>query len=144
MSGEGAVMRNDAKTVARRWFEEVWNERRDGAIDELMAEGAYGHVEGGELRGPAEFRTMRNTFLNSLSDIRIEVEDVIAEDENAVVRWRARGTHDGPGFGVEATRRSIDIRGMTWLVVREGKIVEGWDTWNFAALLQTLGVPQPV
>lgn len=128
----------DPKTVARRWFEEVWNERRDDCVDELMTEDSRGHVEGGEVRGPAAFRDMRAMFLSALPDIRIEIEDVVGEGDRAAVRWRASGTHAGAGFGFPATNQPVEVRGTTWLVVREGRIVEGWDTWNLGGLLESL------
>jgi steroid delta-isomerase-like uncharacterized protein len=129
---------DDAGTVARRWFEEVWNERRDDAIDELMAPEARGHVEGQELQGPADFRKMQAMFLSALPDVRIEIEDVLAEGERAAVRWRAVGTHGGDGFGFRATHAPFEVRGTTWMTVRNGQIVEGFDTWNLGGLLQSL------
>lgn len=128
----------DARELARRWFEEVWNGRRDQLIDELMAPGAYGHVEGGEYRGPAGFREMQSMFLGALPDVHIEIEDILAEGDRAAVRWHARGTHTGEGFGFKASKRSIDVRGTTWLIVKDGKIAEGWDTWNLSGLLESL------
>lgn len=129
---------DDPATVARRWFEETWNQRSDVSIDELMSETSAGHVEGGEVHGPAAFREMRAMFLSALPDIRIEIEDVVAEGERAAVRWRAVGTHSGDGFGFPATRQHVNVRGTSWLVIRDGRIVEGWDTWNLGGLLQTL------
>ena len=131
-------MKDDAKTIARRWFEEVWNDRHDDAVDELMAKDAYGHVEGGEVRGPDDFRKMREMFFSALPDVRIVIEDILAEGDRAAVRWRAEGTHGGEGFGFERTNEPVTVRGTTWLIVRDGKIVEGWDTWNLGALVQGL------
>jgi steroid delta-isomerase-like uncharacterized protein len=128
----------DARELGRRWFEEVWNRRRDDEIDELMAPDAYGHVEGGEYRGPSGFREMQGMFLSALPDVHIEIEDIIADGDRAAVRWHARGTHAGEGLGVKASGRQIDIRGTTWLTVKDGKIVEGWDTWNLSAMLASL------
>jgi steroid delta-isomerase-like uncharacterized protein len=129
---------NDPAVIARRWFNEVWNERRDDSLDELMAPDSQGHVEGGEARGPEDFRKMRAMFLAALPDVRIEVEDVVAEGERAAVRWRAVGTHAGDGFGFPATRQQVHVRGTTWMTVRDGRIVEGWDTWNLGGLLESL------
>lgn len=128
----------DAREIGRRWFEEVWNARRDDAVDELMSADALGHVEGGEVRGPAGFREMRAGFLTALPDVHIEIEDILADGNRAAVRWRAYGTHGGEGFGLAATNRRIDVRGTTWLVVEDGKIVEGWDTWNLNGLIASL------
>ena len=131
-------MIDDPSTIARRWFEEVWNARRDEAVDEMMAEESYGHVEGGDLRGPDEFRKMRDMFFSALPDVRIEIEDVIANGERVAVRWRAVGTHTGEGFGFPGTRQQVNVRGTSWFVVHDGKLVEGWDTWNFGGLLESL------
>jgi steroid delta-isomerase-like uncharacterized protein len=128
----------DARELGRRWFEEVWNQRRQESIDELMAPDSYGHVEGGEYRGPQGFREMQGMFLSALPNVHIEIEDIIADGDRAAVRWHARGTHSGEGFGFEASKREIDVRGTTWMVVKEGKIVEGWDTWNLAGMLASL------
>ncbi|HEU4888859.1 MAG TPA: ester cyclase [Thermoanaerobaculia bacterium] len=128
----------DARELGRRWFEEVWNKRRDESIDELMDPDSYGHVEGGEYRGPAGFREMQGMFLRALPDVQIEIEDIIADGDRAAVRWHARGTHTGEGFGFEASNRSIDVRGTSWLVTRNGKIVEGWDTWDQSGMLASL------
>lgn len=129
---------DDSATIARRWFEEVWNQRRDDSLHELMSEDSHGHVEGGDLRGPEAFRQMRATFLAALPDVRIEVEDVVAEGDRAAVRWRAVGTHAGDGFGFPATKQQVHIRGTTWLTIRDGRIVEGWDTWNLGGLIESL------
>jgi hypothetical protein len=41
--------------LARRWFEEVWNVRREETVRELMGQVCEGHMEGGlEVRGPDE------------------------------------------------------------------------------------------
>jgi steroid delta-isomerase-like uncharacterized protein len=126
------------KSIARRWFEEVWNGRRDAAVDELMAAGAHGHMEGGDVRGPDGFRPTRDMFLSAIPDLHIEVEEVLAEGERAAVRWRARGHHKGEGFGFEATGKPIDIRGTSWFVIRKGQLVEGWDTWNLNGMMESL------
>jgi steroid delta-isomerase-like uncharacterized protein len=128
----------DARELARRWFEEVWNARREHLIDELMAPDAYGHVEGGEYQGPDGFRQMQGMFLSALPDVRIEIEDILAEGDRAAVRWHARGTHSGEGFGFGPSKRQIDVRGTTWLTVRDGRIAEGWDTWNLSGMLESL------
>lgn len=128
----------DARELGRRWFEEVWNQGREESIDELMAPDSYGHVESGEYRGPEGFRQMQTVFRSALSNVHIEIEDILADGDRAAVRWRATGTHSGEGFGFAPSKRGIDVRGTTWLRVKDGKIVEGWDTWNLGAMLEAL------
>jgi steroid delta-isomerase-like uncharacterized protein len=130
-------MATDAKTVARRWFEEVWDQRREALIEELMAPESIGHLEDREAAGPADFRKNYSAFLGALPDMRVFVEDVVGEGDRAAVRWRIEATHAGDALG-PATHKPVRVRGTTWLRVRNGQIVEGWDTWNFGGLLQSL------
>ena len=128
------------REVARMWFEAVWNERRDELMEQLMAQDAPGHVEGGELRGPAQFAEMRATFLGAFPDLKLTVEDIAEDGENAIVRWSFAGSHTGYAetLGIKPTNANVTARGMTWLIVRDGKIVEGWDAWNLGQLMNTL------
>ena len=131
-------MDSHVANLARRWFEEVWNARRDEAIEELMAHDAIGHMEGGDVHGPDEFRKIRAVFLSGLPDLHITVEDVISEGHQAVVRWRVRATHSGELLGAQPTHRKVDFLGMSWVTVRHGKLAEGWDAWNLGGLLESL------
>src|SRR5918996_1947491 len=132
-------MYQSAGTIARRWFEEVWNDNRDEAIEELMHPQAVFHMEGAEVRTPAEFRQMRDSFMRAFPGLRIEIEDVIADGDQAVVRWQMSAKHGGSGFGEPATQQPVSVRGMSWAVVRDGKVIEGFDSWDIGGLMRTIG-----
>lgn len=118
--------------LARRWFEEVWNQRRAQTAHELLLPDSVGHTEHGDLVGPAPFLEVRAALLAALPDLRVSIEETVAEGDNVVVRWSAGGTPAG------AAREPVRFRGMTWVRVRGGKFVEGWDAWNAGALTQQL------
>jgi steroid delta-isomerase-like uncharacterized protein len=124
--------------VARRWFEEVWNERRRESVHELAHPESVGHMEHADVRKREDFLDFQAMFLNAFPDLRVVVEDTVAEGENVVVRWFFSATHRGDGLGCRATGKPVRVRGMTWLRVRDGKIVESWDCWNLGALMQYL------
>jgi steroid delta-isomerase-like uncharacterized protein len=136
---EGGDMTHDVRALAARWFDEVWNQRREAVVDEMMAPEAVGHMEGAEVRGRAEFKAVRDALLGAFPDLRIVVEGVVADGDDAVVRWRVTATHTGAELGFPASHRPAAFRGLTWLRFRDGKIVEGWDAWNQGALMQALG-----
>jgi len=46
--------------------------------------------------------------------------------------------HKGELFGIAATHAPVDFRGMSWAVVKDGKVVEGFDTWNLGGVLDSL------
>lgn len=128
--------------LARRFFDEVWNQRREDVLERLAQPDAVSHRSTGETVSVAGFReTVHRPFTEAIPDLRIEVEDVVASDNQAVVRWRSTGTHAGDGFGCAPSGQHIDFRGMTWLVFRDDKVVEGWDCWDETALKQKLSTP---
>jgi steroid delta-isomerase-like uncharacterized protein len=128
--------------LARRWFEEVWNARRDETIDELLAEESVSHTAAGPLRGKREFRERAHAvFLSAFPDLRMTVEGTVAEGDEVVVRWSVRATHGGDGLGFPATGRAVAFPGMTWIRFSGGKMVEGRDCWDQTGLIQSLRGP---
>ena len=130
------------RALARRWFDEVWNQRNTATVDELLHPEAIGHMEGVETRGHDDFKKVRAGILDAFPDLDVVVEDTITEGDQVVVRWRARGSHCGHGLGIPPCNRAAEFRGMTWLRFQNGKLVEGWDAWNMGGLMQQLSSPQ--
>jgi steroid delta-isomerase-like uncharacterized protein len=132
-------MENENIRLARRWFEEVWNQRRTDTIDELLTDESVCQSESGILRGPQEFKDQNHAvFLSAFPDMRITVEAIVGEGDDVVVRWVVTGTHAGDSLGFPATGRKVCFRGMTWIRFSGGKMVEGWDCWNQTGLIQSL------
>ena len=132
-------MTTENARLVRRWFEEVWNQRRTETIDELMTDESVCHSEAGSLRGKQEFKERNHAvFLSAFPDLRVTVEGTVSEGDDVVVRWFMTGTHLGDALGIPATGRRVSFRGMTWIRISGGKMIEGWDCWNQAGLLQSL------
>ena len=134
-------MATDYRMLATRWFEDNWNRRRDDVVDELLAAEAVGHMEGGDVCGRDEFRAVRAALLGAIPDLRLTIEDTLADGNQVAVRWRVDGTHRGDHFGFAASQRTVNFRGITWLRFDGDKLVEGWDAWNHGALMQALQAP---
>ncbi len=124
--------------TARRWFEEVWNQRRTETIDELLLPDSVGHLETGDVHGTEPFKVARAQLLSAIPDLHLVIEDTVAEGENVVVRWVVSGTHQGDGLGVDPTHQPVRIQGMTWLRFQDGHLIEGWDRWNLGGLIAQL------
>lgn len=133
------------KELTRRWFEEVWNQRRSEAIDELLAADGIAYGLGGPGQkpqpGPEHFRQFWQKFCGAFPDLRIRVEDVIGEGDKTAARFSFRGTHRGDHLGPPATGRPISATGMTLIRWRDGQIVEGWNEFDAMGLFQQIGAP---
>jgi steroid delta-isomerase-like uncharacterized protein len=131
-------------TLLRRWFHEVWNERRPETIDELLAPQSVCHSDGGVLNGRDEFKAlMYEPFVSALPDLCIEIDAIVADGDQVVVRWHAMGTHTGEGLGIPATGRTGAFCGITWVRVEEGKLVEGWQCSNIPEVLRGFAAQLP-
>jgi steroid delta-isomerase-like uncharacterized protein len=133
--------------VARRWFEELWNEGRAELIPELLAPDApiYDVGAPGEVRrGPEGFRPVYEKLRGAFPDIHFTIEEIIGERDIVALRWTARATHRGPHLGFAATEASVTMGGMGFARVCDGKVVEAWNNWDMMGLLQQLGqIQQP-
>jgi predicted ester cyclase len=57
-----------------------------------------------------------------------------------VAHCHVTGTHHGNGLGIAPTRKPIDLWGMGMARVRDGRIVESWNAFDFMALYQQVGM----
>lgn len=139
-------MSNENNILLRRWFEEVWNKGREEAIAEMFAEDGIAHglaEAGGEpLRGASGFKPFYRRFRAAFPDIEVEVEDTISEGDKVAARCTVRGKHQSDSLGFAATQQPMEISGMTIVRVRDGKIVEAWNNFDFMSMFQQLGVLQ--
>jgi steroid delta-isomerase-like uncharacterized protein len=123
----------------RRWFEEAWNQRRAEIIDEYLVPESVCHADDGPIRGPDEFRERMHTpLLAAFPDLRIEVVGLVAQGDEVVTRWVATATHAGEGLGFRATHEKVTMRGITWVRIRDGKLIEGWQHSNLPEVFQEL------
>ncbi len=126
--------------VARRWFEEVWNQRKASTITELMHPSAEGHTSDGLTKGPDEWkRRMWDRLTGAFSSIKVSVDDLVSKDETVVVRWSATMVHTGDALGIPPSGKTVSITGITWLIVREGRLMKGWDGWDATGMLLQCG-----
>lgn len=134
----------DGKTIVRRWFDEVWNQKRDATIDELMPATAVFHGLGADpVHGPDNFKLFRAAFLEALPDITIRIDDLIAEGAIVAVRYSCSATHLGDGLGVPATHKPVRFTGMAFARVSDGRVVEGWNNFDELSLFKQLNAVQP-
>lgn len=128
----------DIKQLARDFFREVWNEGNEAAIDRYIAENARGN-DPDFGAGREAFRAQWRKWQAAFPDLHFEVEDVIAEGNKVLTRWTLTGTHEGEFMDIPATGRAIRVSGMSFDIIEDGMIAEGFDGWDALGLRQQLG-----
>ena len=128
------------KAVVRRYLEEVYRGNY-AVLDEVVSPEYYadrppdpaGLAPG--ARYAAGFDRLRRAF----PDIRISLDALIAEDDLVAVHATLRGTHLGEFRGVPPTGKPVTLTATAFRRVRDGRLVEGFATWDWLTALEQLG-----
>ncbi|HTF27469.1 MAG TPA: ester cyclase [Flavitalea sp.] len=128
------------KGIIQRLYKEIlvdWNMSR---LDEFVAPDFTSHdwPEGGPT-GPEAFRNYYSNIIRSvLPDAHYEVDDLIAEADKVVVRWRLLGTHKGNFHNIAPTGKGITLRGIAIYRLKDCKLVERWVVTDLHGLLEEI------
>ncbi|MDO9374633.1 MAG: ester cyclase [Bacteroidota bacterium] len=127
-------MRNVKTTLLYHWFDEVWNKDDANAIDRLMTSTATakGVVADDQPSGPAGFKIFFNDFRSQFHNVKVEVEEAIAQDDIETARTSVSAIHTKSG-------KPVNFSGMCMVRVADGKIAEAWNNYDFLNLYQQLG-----
>jgi len=130
------------KAVARSFFEEVLDQGRLYKYSESHAADfvAHGHDHDATL---AEDIAAAKEERKALPDIRVKVNQMVAEADLVVVYWAASGTNTHEGMGFPATGKRIIVPGMTIFRFKNGKISEEWSVFDMSSAMQQAGLCPP-
>ena len=131
------------KATVRRLNEELsssdW-ELISKTIDELVEPDALVRAPTPPgVRGAQALKHVFGMLHRAFPDLRITVDDVIAEGDKVVIRVTGRGSHEGEFQGIPATGRQVTATGVGIARVQDGRIVESWAAYDALGLMQQLG-----
>src|SRR3712207_5234880 len=114
------------KAIFRRYVEEVPNQGNLELVDEIFDRYLSHQPDGSVLeRGPEDVKRFNTEFRKAFPDLRIRVEDQIAEGDKVVFRVAFRGTYLGEFRGMVPTGKEIEMKGISiFRFSEEGKVVE--------------------
>ena len=136
-------MSEENKALTRRSWEIVAKaslETLDDALKEVYADTIVMHEPDEDVRGIEGLTQFVSMIRSALPDLRVTLEDDIAEGDKVVSRWRAQGTHQGELMGIAPTGNEVAITGITIHRIEDGKIIEEWENWDHTDLFASLGV----
>jgi predicted ester cyclase len=131
------------KALLRRFYNDVYVDWNMALVDEVVAPQFTSHDWPDGAIGPKAFRKYYAAIRSAVPDARYEVDDLIAEDDRVVVRWRLLGTHRGEFGGIAPTGRAITLRGIAIYRVDAGKLMERWVVSDLHGLLGELRESSP-
>jgi len=129
------------KAIVRQQEEELFTQGNLDAADELYAPDYVGHDPSNpeDIRGLEAAKQAASDYRKAFPDLRVTVEDVIAEGDKVAARLRFRGTHRGELDGIAPTGRRVDCTGIVISRMEGGKIAEDWANFDDLGMKQQLG-----
>lgn len=132
--------------LLQQWYEEVWNKANTAFIDEMMHEDViiHGLDPSGTTKGIDNFKTFYKNFRESFPTVNIKVRTLVSDTEFAAIHCSVTAkTSKG---------REVAFNGLCIARYKDGKLVEGWNNFDFLKMYQQLGhmlvaedeVPNPI
>ena len=117
------------KALVRREQEELWTYTGDldAAVELFVTEQAEA-----ARQEAADFR-------QGFPDVVSTIEDLIAEGDRVVARWRARATHQGEYVGIPPTGKEVEFTGISVYRIAGGKIAQSWTELDELGLMRQIG-----
>lgn len=134
--------KQENKQVVHRLIEEGWNQGKTNVVSELLANNCRFHDEVFPhlTSGADNLRRHIESCRVGFPDLKFSIDDTIAERDEVVVHWTARGTHKGSFLGMPASNKKSTVSGTSIYRLEGSKIVESWANWNLMSMMQQLGI----
>src|SRR5918993_5819275 len=143
--GGALVSPDDNKAVIRAYVETIFNQKQVDRAGELVASDFVDHAAlPGQAPGLEGVKQKWAMYLAGIPDLRVTIEELVAEGDKVAVRRSYAGTHRGELLGIPPTGKQVRISGISIFRLAEGKIAEHWEQLDRLALMQQLGaLPTP-
>ena len=133
----------ETKDIICRYYEECnaikGNPAKfDALTDVFFAPDFVGHVPTGDTNFE-QHKQHRAALYTAFPDLNWIIEDMIAEGDKVVVRFRASGTQKGAFKGIPPTERQIIITGVAIYKIDRGKLIEDWAFMDALSIMRQLG-----
>jgi steroid delta-isomerase-like uncharacterized protein len=129
------------KQRIRMLFEQVLNRGTAELLDDLISGDYLDHNPvPGQAPGAEGIRNKLKSLRAAFPDIRFFLEDLVAENDLVAARYYWKATQTGPFMGLPPTGNQVVVKGMDFYRLKDGKLVEHWDSVDQLGLMQQLGL----
>lgn len=134
-------MSQQTNIAAQTAFGEAVVSGRLDALDDLVAPDSVDHDPApGQGPGPEGYKAMFGKIRSAFPDLKLEVEHLVATDDELAFAYTISGTHLGDLDGRAPTGRSVSYRAMQISRFENGKLVERWGSSDELGMLRQLGL----
>jgi predicted ester cyclase len=116
-----------------QWYEEVWNKGNESFIDEMMHKDiiVHGLDPVGTTKGIENFKSFYKNFRSSFPHVHVDAKTLVNDEEFATA-WCHVSAKNVNG-------NTVSFNGLSVARYKEGKLIEGWNSFDFLKMYQQLG-----
>jgi steroid delta-isomerase-like uncharacterized protein len=126
------------KALVHKWIE-AWRDNNLALLDELFTQD---YSVNGTVIGIEGVKQAVQFLHAAFSDISAELNEMVAEDDQVVVRWTVRGRQVGDFMGIAPTGKFVELQGINIYRVRAGKISANHERTNVVEVIHGLKAEQ--
>jgi len=116
------------------------NAADDSALTELLHVDFVDHTPNPQQgTGREAFVTKIGQLRAAFPNLRLQVDQVVAQGDRVTFLWTLTGTNDGPFADQDATGINVEFAGMNLERVSAGSIIEHWSIHDALSLFHQLG-----
>ncbi len=127
------------KALVRRYYYEILEQRNTAVIDEIFSPNFLAYPALNPVVTLHDYKAALAASHYALEDIRVSIDDQIAEGEKVVTRWHATALHKGTFAGVPATGKTVTASAIHIHRIIDEKIVEFWEQFDLFGLFIQIG-----
>ncbi|MBO6257481.1 ester cyclase [bacterium] len=123
-------------------FETMINTADDELAQELVASDApfFTPASSEPLYGGSGYLSVVHWMRSGFSDVQWHIQDMVADENKAAVRWNLTGTHDGEFMGIKPTGKKISVCVMNFYYFnQEGKVTNDIAAEGMIGILRGIG-----
>ena len=129
-------MSAENKAILRRFFRQVLEGGDLNAIDLIASANFVDHQPApGQGPGVEGVKQFVSTLRHGLSNLRVELEHMIAEGDLVASHVTVRGTHTGDLFGMPPSGKDVAFRVSDVVRIQNGKVVERWGVEDMSGVV---------
>ncbi|MBV53170.1 MAG: hypothetical protein CL816_03780 [Coxiellaceae bacterium] len=129
----------DNKSNFMKFAHHFWEQQDSSVIDCYVAKDCIIHTPLTQSYGSMTLKQIADKWFEAFPDLLLFFRNCVAEDDQVVCRWRAKGTHLGSFFETQPTHQEVSFVGVTMCRYHEGLIQEYWSLIDVHSILKQLG-----
>jgi steroid delta-isomerase-like uncharacterized protein len=127
------------RALVRRFIEDFWAGGDLSRVEEFLAPDYIEHnLLPGQEPGLEGYKRRFLALRAAFPDVRITIDDMLAEGDRVLARVTIEGTHLGPFLGQPASGRVVRMAAINVYRVADDHIVERWGVQDLHGLMRQI------